>query len=384
MAGPTQKEISGGLNIPSTGTTVPAADDPSKVPVGSATSASRGLVERLSIAQARIYAEVAIVNNWTKPKPQKIPGKNVYAYFTAPERLKRPFDSPLAAEGRYSFGIGDTATRQVSAGWGEADYTGIIHTGLDYLADYGEEVYACGEGRVAFVGYIRASDSKPVALPGAYQDPDGNVHSRDTDAVIPLADVGDGGIVIRVEHNGDFPGYITEYYHLSEVAVDVGARITETQTTIGHVGSSGNAGTPHLHLTVSYGTGGRATVVNPSALVPNYWPLHLDTTEPSGEVLLANFINGGPGGETIVAAMVATSLGTMDRSTKLQNTNKESVTAAQTAHLEHIAQTTGQQRRQLLEASAKYQQAGLVVIDAMTYNFETGLWYLGETPDAPV
>jgi len=85
-----------------------------------------------------------------------------------------------------------------------------------------------------------------------------------------------------------------------------------------------------------------------------------------------------------VAGNAATSLGTIDRSTGLQNATRESVTSAQTAHLEHIAQTTGQQRRQLLEAAAKYQQAGLVVIDAMTYNFETGMWCLGDIPDAPV
>ena len=366
------------------GNKVPAVDDPTKIPAGAANSQNTALVERFSTTEAVIRNTTAATNNWLPPQPQKIPGKNAFAYLTAPARLKRLFGSPLTLEGKYAYGTGDTATREVSAGWGAADYTGIVHTGLDFPATYGEDVYACGSGRVAFVGYIRASDSQPVPLPGAYQDPEGNVHGKDTDAVIPRSEIGDGGIAIRVEHNGDFSGYHTEYYHLSEVAVKIGDRVTEEQAAIGFVGTSGNAESPHLHLTVSYYKGGRATVVNPSALVPNYYPGHPDTTQIAGDILWANFINPGPGGQTLVAGNAATSLGTIDRSTGLQNATRESVTSAQTAHLEHIAQTTGQQRRQLLEAAAKYQQAGLVVIDAMTYNFETGMWCLGDIPDAPV
>ena len=362
---------------------VAKVDDPTKTSAEKSTSILHGVAERFSILEAKLRDFNAATNNWKPPKPTKIPGRNLYAYLTAPARLKRLFASPLALSGQYAYNTGAALVRKVSAGWGAADHTGVVHTGLDYFADYGEDVLSCADGRVAFVGYIRASDNVPVLLPGAAQDLDGNIQGAGTDEVIPKANVGNGGIVVRVEHNGDFSGYRTEYYNLSAVSVAVGDRATESGR-LGYVGTSGSVEAPHLHLTVSFYKGGRATVVNPTALVPNYRPGLPDSTDTPLEVLRASFINPGPGGQVLVSGNAATSLGTLDRSTDLENTTRASLTAAQSAHQNYNAQTTGQQKRQLLEAAAKYQQAGLVVINAMTFNFDTGLWYLGETPDTPV
>ena len=367
------------MATPKTGNTVPTVDDPTATPADDPNGGLFWLAAQMAAVEAKYREQVEAINNWTPPKLEKIPGAGLYAYLTSPVRLKRIFGSPLVLEGEFAYGD----TRIVTNGWGAASYTGIVHTGLDFPAVYGEEILACAGGRVAFVGYIRASDNKAMAFPAAYQDPEGDVHGPETNIIVLAADVANGGIAVRVEHNGDFAGYRTEYYHLSEVSVKLGDRVTEGQK-LGYVGTSGNAVDPHLHLTVSYSRGGRAVTVKPSAIVPNYYQGHEDTTGVATTPLKANLISPGPGGQTLISGVVATSLGTLNRSTDLQNTTRESVVAAQTAHLAYTAQTTGQQKRQLYEAAAKYQQAGLVVIDAMTYNFETGMWYLGDVPDAPV
>lgn len=87
-----------------------------------------------------------------------------------------------------------------------------MHTGLDFTADVGTEIYATGDGKIASV------DSK---LSGYGQH-------------------------VIVEHGY---GYQTLYAHMSRVAVKPGEKVTRGQV-IGYVGNSGLSSGPHLHYEV--------------------------------------------------------------------------------------------------------------------------------------
>ncbi len=97
------------------------------------------------------------------------------------------------------------------------------HWGLDFGAAYGAPVRAVGDGAVTY-----------AARMGGY------------------------GNLVEIRHRGS---RVTRYAHLSRFAADVrvGARVTQGQT-IGYVGASGLATSPHLHYELR--VGGRA--VNPS------------------------------------------------------------------------------------------------------------------------
>ncbi len=97
------------------------------------------------------------------------------------------------------------------------------HWGIDFGAAYGAPVRAVGDGQVVF-----------AARNGGY------------------------GNLVEIRHRGS---RVTRYAHLSRFAADVrvGARVTQGQT-IGYVGASGLATSPHLHYELR--VNGRA--VNPS------------------------------------------------------------------------------------------------------------------------
>jgi murein DD-endopeptidase MepM/ murein hydrolase activator NlpD len=333
------------------------------------------LAQRLSVAAGRLADKQQETDNWKPPELQKIPETNKYFYITAPIRLKRRFGSPVSLTGPLS--IGPNRERLISKGWEG------VHTGLDYSGIYGEDVKACASGRVDFVGFMAAVNNDPIKITGAQQNTQGDVLNSHRVFSAAKSFVGAGGIFIRITHDADFSGYQTEYFHLSTTSVIEGGRVEEGQV-IGTMGNTGNVSTPQLYLTVSYSNGGRAVAVNPSTLVPNYYPGHTDSTTTEDELLRANYINPGPGGQRLVTGLVASFLRTIDRSTDIQNIDRKKLTAAQTEHTAYVTQTIGQQQAQIYEAAAKFQLAGLMVINAMSFDFDNGYWVDGTGQKRPV
>lgn len=333
------------------------------------------LAQRLSVAAGRLADKRQETDNWKPPPLQKIPETNRYFYITAPVRLKRCFGSPVALTGPLS--IGPKRERLIAKGWEG------VHTGLDYSGIYGEDVKACASGRVDFVGYIAAVNKNPVSVLRPRQNTQGDVLNVIGYVSATKSVVGDGGIFIRITHDADFSGYQTEYFHLSATSVIEGEHVEEGEV-IGKMGNSGNVPTTQLHLAVAYSSGGRAVAVNPSTLVPNYFPDHTDSTTTTDELLRANYINPGPGGLRLATGLVASFLRTIDRSTDIQNLDRKKLTAAQAEHTAYVTQVIGQQQAQVYEAAAKFQQAGIIVLNAMTFDFDNGYWVDGTGQKRPV
>lgn len=88
---------------------------------------------------------------------------------------------------------------------------GKTHTGVDFAANYGTQIYSWKSGTVTFAGWS-----------GGY------------------------GNFIEVNHND---GTVSRYAHCSSLAVSVGQQVTTGQV-IGYVGSTGNSTGNHLHLEI--------------------------------------------------------------------------------------------------------------------------------------
>jgi murein DD-endopeptidase MepM/ murein hydrolase activator NlpD len=356
---------------------VPAAADPTKTAAGAIPEGTTLLVNQGSAVVGQMKGQRQAINNWAPPTPQKSPGQNVFAYLTAPVRLKRLLGSPLVQTGMYA--SGPKNERRVLTGWSN---TGETHYGIDFVGTLNENVLACASGRVASVGYDNI-EMGSVQVPGAHTTQDGNVVGADGKIVAVKPHIGNNGIGVIIRHDGDFAGYLTEYYHLAKTVVKVGDAITEGQV-IGQVGQTGLASVPCLYFVLSFSLGGRPVLVDPTILVPNSFPGHLDSTSPSDKVLNLSYINPGPGGQNLVTGFVATALRTVDRSTDLQNTDRQAIALAQAGYTAYVAQTVGQQQQQLLEAAAKFQKAGIVVQSPMTFDFENGYWIDGTDNKRPV
>ncbi|WP_339743265.1 M23 family metallopeptidase [uncultured Maricaulis sp.] len=87
------------------------------------------------------------------------------------------------------------------------------HAGIDLAAPYGTPVHAVGAGEVVFSGW--------------------GYHGSTL-----------WGLLVAVDH-GD--GWVTLYAHLSDAEVQVGDQLRRDDQ-IGHIGTSGNATGPHVHL----------------------------------------------------------------------------------------------------------------------------------------
>ncbi|SDM25101.1 murein hydrolase activator EnvC family protein [Maricaulis salignorans] len=118
------------------------------------------------------------------------------------------FNAPVADAVVYS-AFGDTRQRS----GGRVGH----HGGIDLAAPYGTPVHAAGDGEVVFAGW-------------GYH---GSPH---------------WGLLIAIDHG---EGWTTLYAHLSEAGVEVGDRVRGGEP-IGHIGTSGNATGPHVHLEVRH------------------------------------------------------------------------------------------------------------------------------------
>jgi len=107
-----------------------------------------------------------------------------------------------------------------------------FHSGMDFTARIGTDVYSTGEGRISFAGWKRGY-----------------------------------GNLIEIDHGYQ---YKTWYAHLNEIKVRSGQKVVRGDI-IGSVGTSGKSTGPHLHYEVHY----KGEPVNPT----NYYFLDLSPEE---------------------------------------------------------------------------------------------------------
>lgn len=331
--------------------------------------------------------------NYNAPSVQYGPNGTKF-YLTAPTQLKRLFASPLVQSGQYA--KGPNHERWVTSGWGDARSvkfgatadTNRRHGGLDFRAPVGENVLACADGTVTFVGFQRQHGG-PVKVNhphvpdpnnvGIVVDDAGTVVAlpREGQGSPPLPALGHGGVYITIAHDADFHGYVTQYMHLSDTAVRTGQRISEGDV-IGKVGrSGGNNGItdgPHLHWQVLF----NGVKVKPEGLAPNYFPGHPADTQ-AGVIIPPTALDATlrSVGEQIVHGRVLGTLQALERAVTLENLariSRDAVRTQQATASVAAAKSLSMHAAALYEALAKFQGALPVVTNVMAFDFDTGLW----------
>jgi murein DD-endopeptidase MepM/ murein hydrolase activator NlpD len=343
---------------------------------------------RLQRAAATLAARHGSDLNQTIPAVEYDKATGRRFFDTAPIPLRRLLGSPLARSGK--FAQGPARERRLSGGWGDPrsfSYdprvnTNARHQGLDFVAPAGEPVLSCGDGIVSFAGYqSRDRSRQAIGVDGAHADARNNVLDKAGNVVALQAQVGFGGIAVHVKHNGDFDGYRTEYYHLASVTVREGQRVAEGQQ-IGTIGNTGVAGIgPHLHFQVALVVAGLSALVRPTALVPNYWPGHADstTTAVPGQVAPASPTIGlAPAGSQVATSAATAQTQAADRATITQNQGVSEVKRNQARHSDLMETRLGAYQGGLYATMASFQGGGAIVTSPMTFNFTTGTWSDGQ------
>jgi len=317
-----------------------------------------------------------------------------FIYETAPVPVKRMFSSPLAMSGTYAKGPG--GERLVSSGWGDARSTGYDrnvnaatqHHALDFPAPYGEAVYASGPGKVIFCGFQTRAGRAEVK--GAHVNEAREEILNDKEEVVgskALGNIGFGGIVVYVQHSGDFQGYKTGYFHLSNTHVNSGETVEEGQL-IGNIGGTGGYYSwfrkgLHLHYQIEFTSGGLQSVVRPTALVANYWPGHADSTNSSQATDIILPLVASVGGQA-AASRVANVLSSINRSTTIQNKSGKDIKQDQSDYASRTAQTLDVQRTAMYASAASFQGKPPVVTSPMTFDFDNGVWLVNGQDDGAV
>lgn len=359
-------------------TSTKATDRDATAPAASATDEVAG---RLRRAAASIAARHGSDLNVTVPAVEYVKGLG-RVFDTAPIPLKRLLGSPLVRAGKWA--TGPNKERQISSGWGDPRSFSYdprqpamsTHPGLDFIAPFGEKVIACADGRVTFVGYQGRNGA--VALERAQQNPDAKILDKDGNLAADFDQIGFGGIAVFVQHDGDFEGYRTEYYHLSKILIANGTRVSEGQV-IAEVGNTGLRGIlPHLHFQVRLATSGLACLCRPTGLVPNYWPGHADSTSitsSNGQLAPSTPPVGiAPSGTQVVTNMAAGQVQASDRATIAQNQGVGEIKQNQARHAAMVADRVSTYQGSLYAAVAAFQGAGVTVASPMTFDFEKGTW----------
>lgn len=363
-------------------------------------NANDELAIRASRAAAAQRARSQSDVNAIPVKPEFDKSTGVYVYETAPVPIKRLFGSPLAMKGPYATGPGHA--RLISSGWGDARSNAYDshanaagrHMALDYIAPWGEPVYATADGKVTFVGFQSRQGAASVAgchASGARDNPPtdslkeqildgkGNVV-----ASTALNNIGFGGIAVYVQHFGDFQGYKTGYFHLSNTTVAEGDKVVAGQL-IGNIGGTGgyydwfHKGT-HLHFQVEFTSGGLRVLVRPTAMVPNYWPGHLDSTNSNQATDILMPLVASVGGQ-VAASRMASVLSGINRATTIENKSGAEVNADMSASASRNAQMLDVHRTALYTVAAAFQGKPPVVTSPMSFDFDTGQWIVNDQPD---
>lgn len=353
------------------------------------------VAQKLQRAAASIAVRHGADLNQTVPALEYDPVTKRRYFDTAPIPLKRLFTSPLAQSGQYA--KGPHGERLISSGWGDPRSTAYDqhvnqaarHQALDFVGPVGEPVMAAADGRVTFVGFqSRDLTHQAVEVEGVHAntaaetilDGKGNVVASKA-----AGNIGFGGICVFVQHDGDFEGYRTEYFHLSDTSVKVGQRILEGQvlgkvgTTGGYYGFFPGAKGAHLHFQVSLVTAGTSALVRPTVMVPNYWPGHADSTN-AGSSSAPNVAAFGiaPAGAQIATNAATNQTQAADRAVVAQNQGLADVKANQAKYADLVADRLGVHQGGLYAAVSAYQAAGVEVSSPMTFDFDKGTWSDGQ------
>lgn len=335
-------------------------------------------LQRLAATQRR---QATADLNTRPPAPRRDPASKKLFYDYAPRPLARLLGSPLATTGKYAGG--PHAERRITGGWGDSRPSGYdlgaprtFHKGLDFAAPHGEAVLASGDGKITFVGAQTKNHGASIA--GANADAQGNIYDGSGKLVLGRLEVGFGGIFIYLVHNDDdFQGYRTEYFHLSRVNVKEGQVVHEGDV-IGYVGKTGTPGIgPHLHYQVAYVAGKTSALVNPTAMVPNYWPGHTDSTNSAASKGLPMPVSA-PTALHVAAGVAANLVNGVYRSVTAQNQDIVQVREIMAAHAERVAQVANVHESALYAAAAASQGVAPVVQSPMSFDFETGTWSDGK------
>lgn len=370
----------------------PATD---RSPTGEHENPLTSLTRGLGNIAARAAQQAKADRNWQPPAlTTEHFGKAFYPY--APTRLARLMGSPMRQTGK--FARGTNQERIIASGWGDVRYRAHSndysrHMGLDYTADFADPndpIIAVAHGIVRFVGFEHV-DHKGRTVASPRQTPDGDIANINGEIVgigrrnAPQITVGYGGIIVMIEHDGDFANYRSEYMHLASVDPrwKAGEEINEGDV-IGYVGGTGgNRGHYtsgyHLHFQVKFAYGKNKAIVRPTSLVPNFWPGHEDSTNTDELTMFSNtpFMRA--------AGIVARGLGVKTnevfgvlqaakRSTDMSNLRGADYARLQAEHAERVARQMSGHQLALYEANAKFSAGGLEVQNAMAFNFSTGVW----------
>lgn len=371
------------------------ADDPWDIDPNRPTENPQGeLARRVTTAANAQRARVQSDRNVTVPQPEYDPVTKRQLYETAPVPLPRLFGSPLAMSGKYA--QPPNGERLVSSGWGAPRSTGYNehvntaarHQALDFTAPFGEPVYASGDGVVRFVGF--QSKHGGVFIDGIHcDDAKEEMYNAKGEIVASTAinNIGFGGMFVSIRHNGDFQGYQTEYFHLSNTHVNEGDCVVEGQI-IGNIGGTGgyynwfHKGT-HLHYQVAFTAGNLHVLVRPTSLVPNRWPGHTDSTNSgiAADILLP--LVASVGGQ-VAAGQAARVLSAFNRATDMQNKSGQDLKNDQADHADRTARTLDVKASAVYAADAAFKGEAPKVISPMTFDFDKGVWVIGDVENGVV
>lgn len=363
--------------------------DTDRSPSGTPEQAQDEVAVRLQKAAAYYAQQRGSDLNIHVPAVEYDPVTKRRFFDTAPVPLKRLFGSPLVQKGRNA--TGPNQERRVSSGWGDPRSTAYDehanlstrHHALDFPADYGETIYAAADGKVTFVGF-QHREKHGVDVDGAHENPDnGDIIDGKGNVVATVASktIGFGGIFLYVVHSGDFQGYRTEYMHLSAVLVREGEKVLEGQPIAKVGGTGGYYGFfkkgLHLHFQVSFVSGSVAALVRPTAMVPNYWPGHQDSTNANAVAFLT-MPPLAEVGQQIATAVAGSRIQALDRATAIQNQDPITIKRSQSTYADVVAARLNQQQSALYSAIAAFQGQSPVVAAPMTFDFTTGTWSDGK------
>jgi murein DD-endopeptidase MepM/ murein hydrolase activator NlpD len=342
--------------------------------------------ERVARAAASQRARVLSDSNAVPTRPEFDKGTGVYVYETVPVPIKRMFGSPLIQSGPYA--TGPNRERVIASGWGDPRSNAYDqhvnaagrHMALDFTAPFGENVVAAAAGKVVFVGYQARKPGGAVSVPGVHTD-EAREEILDAKGNVVAStvahNIGFGGIAVYVQHTGDFQGYKTGYFHLSNTHVVEGDQVVEGQL-LGNIGGTGgyygwfHQGT-HLHFQVEFTSGGLRVLVRPTAMVPNYWPGHLDSTNANQATDIIMPLIASVGGQ-VAASRVANIISSINRSTTIQNKGVKEIKQDQSDYAARTAQTIDVQRTASYASAAAFQGVPPVVTSPMSFDFDNGIW----------
>lgn len=362
-----------------------AGDAPT--PAGSPTDVQLRLMRAVAGQRARAGSDL----NQAPVIPEFDPDTGKYIFETAPVALKQLFASPLAQKGGFARGPDDE--RQVSSGWGDSlpiaagppGGATSYNQAIEFESTLGETVLAAADGVVRFVGVQTTVGA--ALVPGVHANESAQTILDAKNNVIASSaqgNVGFGGIYVIVQHDGDFQGYQTEYYRLSAVLVANGQSVTQGQA-IGTVGGAGgaagwakpsfaaSASTIVLRFQVAIASGGLRALVNPTSLVPNYYPGHADSTNTNSAASVV-IPAVGPVGSQVATGRAANFVAAYNRNAALENKGVAQIKADQSAHADRTAQTIAVENSAVQAAATAFTGTGPQVQNPMTFNFATGLW----------